>query len=391
MVLRYICGEECWQPNAAQATMIVDDPLLRKDYGFLNFARQLELMDQYNFHTSVAFIPYNCHRTSSATALLFRERPDRLSICFHGNDHTDAEFATSDPHLLTAMLHEAERRMHSHGKETGISCDRVMVFPQGKFSLAAIKALKAHNFCAAVNTEVGVADEPARLALADAISPSVLKYEGFPLFLRKYVRNFSSGDIAFNAFFGKPVFIVEHHEIFKNPEVLTDLIARINFLLPGIRWTNLQTALENSSIKRRSPDGSYRIRAYSSVCLVDNPADTTIEGCVEWPGQAGFCRENVGVEAQTGLASQAKGQSSAVCFTLAAGQSRKFSSVCHNEFGHFQVNHKVSSEVKTFLRRRFSELRDNHLSKTPRVLALAESLNRRLLKGPRSSHLAARD
>jgi len=41
---------------------------------------------------------------------MFRENPHRLSICFHGNDHTEAEFASNDPALLNGMLDIAEGR-----------------------------------------------------------------------------------------------------------------------------------------------------------------------------------------------------------------------------------------------------------------------------------------
>jgi hypothetical protein len=378
MVLRYIFGEECWQPSAPQATLIIDDPLLRKDYGFLNFERLLALTDQYDFHTSLAFIPRNYRRSSSATVKLFRERPDRLSICFHGNDHTGAEFASKDPNVLNAFLAEAERRIKSHGQRTGIVCDHVMVFPQGNFSLAAMKVLKARNFCGAVNTDAGAAGEPAELALADLMSPSVLKYAGFPLFLRKYVRDWTSEDIAFNVFFGKPVFIGEHHELFKTPEVLTGLVARINLLVPGIRWTNLQTAMENSFLRRRTANGDYRVRAYSTVCLVDNPTGAAIEGGVEWPARAGFSRDNSVGKAQTDSASRSDEVMAPVCFTLAAEESRKIYLVCRNEFGLSPANRKVSWNVKAFLRRRLSEFRDNSLRKSPRALALAQTLKRHL-------------
>jgi len=57
MFIQYAFREECWHPNQHHATVVIDDPLLRKDYGFLNYERVLALMDEYNFHTSIAFIP----------------------------------------------------------------------------------------------------------------------------------------------------------------------------------------------------------------------------------------------------------------------------------------------------------------------------------------------
>jgi hypothetical protein len=153
MFIRYAFRQECWHPNLHHATLIIDDPLLRKDYGFLNYEGLLALMDKYDFHTSIAFIPFNYRRNSPGITRMFRERPDRLSICFHGNDHTAAEFASRNAGLLNGMLTVAEERMDVHEKKTRIHCDHVMVFPQGNFSRDAMAALKAHNFSAAVNSD----------------------------------------------------------------------------------------------------------------------------------------------------------------------------------------------------------------------------------------------
>ena len=65
MALRYVAGDACWRPNSAQASIIIDDPLLRKSYGFLNFESLLRLADQHNFHAAIAFIPHNFRRNSS--------------------------------------------------------------------------------------------------------------------------------------------------------------------------------------------------------------------------------------------------------------------------------------------------------------------------------------
>ena len=150
-------------PNQPNGTLIIDDPLLRKNYGFLNYEHLLRLMDQHNFHTCVAFIPHNYLRNSPDITQIFRERSDRFSICFHGNDHTNAEFATKDACLLNSILTVAEERMEVHQKKTGIQCDRVMVFPQGRFSLNAMKVLKSHNFSAAVNSSPHTQEEHCRL------------------------------------------------------------------------------------------------------------------------------------------------------------------------------------------------------------------------------------
>src|SRR5207302_700503 len=90
MAIRAIIGDEAWRPATESASLVVDDPVLRENYGFLNFNALLTLMKQQRFHTSLAFIPHNFRRSSNAVIKMFRENPENLSLCFHGNDHTNA-------------------------------------------------------------------------------------------------------------------------------------------------------------------------------------------------------------------------------------------------------------------------------------------------------------
>ena len=164
------------------------------------------------------------------------------------------------------MLTVAEERMDVHQKKTGIQCDKVMVFPQGNFSQNAMDVLKAHNFRAAVNSGPFPRGEGTSvLLLRELIEPAIFKYGGFPLFLRKYVREITLQDIAFNLFFGKPVLIVEHHEIFKDPEEPDGVGITHYTLAPGILWSNLQTTVENSYLRRRTADGAVQVLAYSNA------------------------------------------------------------------------------------------------------------------------------
>ncbi len=381
MFIRYAFREQCWQPNQHHATLVIDDPLLRKDYGFLNYERVLALMDEYNFHTSIAFIPHNCRRNSSSITRMFRERPDRFSICFHGNDHTDAEFASKDSGLLNAMLTMAEERMEVHQKKTGIQCDHVMVFPQGNFSRNAMAALKAHNFSAAVNSgPYPRGEEHAGLTVSELMEPAILRYSGFALFLRKYVGEITLQDIAFNLFFGKPVLIVEHHEIFKDPEPLIQLVSRINAFAPEIRWSNLLTSVENSYLRRWTPDGTFHIRAYSSTGQIENASKNLLRCSVEWPGQGGIPAERVVLDGAPCPDVRTDDKGIRFSFDLPSEESRKFSVIYPNNFELSDANRRVPWKVKAFFRRRLSELRDNHLSKNPHLLSAAQTLQRSLLK-----------
>ncbi len=239
MALRHMFGEECWRPCEQHASVIIDDPLLRPTYGFLNFERLLELMKRDSFQTTVAFIPYNFRRNSRRITRMFRENAAYFGLCFHGNDHTGAEFASTDPVLLNTMLKIAEQRMDHHSKETGLDCDRVMVFPQGNFSVEAMAVLRSRNFDCAVNTVSHPRQQPVRLTLGEIAQPAVLRYGGFPLFLRRNSVDTQSSDIAFNLFFGRPTFIVEHHDAFRHPECLVDAVAglmRFHLQFVGPVW-----------------------------------------------------------------------------------------------------------------------------------------------------------
>ena len=378
MFIRYAFRDECWRPNQPHATLLIDDPLLRKNYGFLNFESLLGLMDEYNFHTTIAFIPHNWRRNSPKVIRLFQTRPDRYSICFHGNDHTAAEFAAKDTGLLNAMVTAAKERMDVHLKNTAIPCAKVMVFPQGKFSKNAMNVLKAQNFNAAANSGPYPLGEDVRFTLRENLEPAILKYGGFPLFLRKYVRKIELQDIAFNLFFGKPLLVVEHHEIFKDPESLTLLIRRIHALAPEIVWSNLETTVQNSYLKQWSPDGVLRIRAFSNTGSIKNTSDAIVRCCVQWPGCSEIPVEALLLDGVPVPVDESGNSDVQLTFDLPPAESRNFSVVYRDDFDLSHANRRLQWAAKVFFRRRLSEIRDNYLSKSSHLLSLAKAFQRRL-------------
>jgi hypothetical protein len=380
MALRAIFGEESWRPGKAHAAVIIDDPLLRRNYGFLNFESLLGLMRRHNFHTTIAFIPHNFRRSSSQITRLFRENPDRLAICFHGNDHTEAEFASTDLSRLNTMLQIAERRMKAHQDITGLECDRVMVFPQGNFSVEAMTALRSRNFDAAVNTVPHPRQDATRLTLGEIAQPAVLRYGGFPLFLRSESVQVQAVDVAFNLFFGKPVLIVEHHDVCRHPEVLSEVAARINSVAPDILWTSLTGAVRQALLQRRTADGARHILAYSNAVRVANDANSTGRYLIEWRS----ANQDVPVEqilqdgnACTSYVVDSEGVRVSIDLPLGSSQTL---SVIHRNPHQTLASLGVRHRARAFVRRRLSEVRDNYLSRTPQVLAAAKTLQRCFLQ-----------
>jgi hypothetical protein len=379
MALRHIFGEECWRPCKSHASIIIDDPLLRRDYGYLNFESLLRLTEEYNFHTTISFIPHNYRRNSARIVRMFRENAHRLSICFHGNDHTDAELASTDTALLNRILGIAEERMKVHEQVTGLHCDRVMVFPQDNYSVEAMEVLKSRNFHAASSSPNPVS-RPVPLRIADLAQPAVLRYGGTPLFIRNFIKDTESQDIAFNLFFGRPILIGEHHDTFKHPGSLLEVVQKINSIAPGISWSNLESVVDNSTLKRRRPDGTVQVRPYSSNVLIANDSASVERFSIEW-GQSGqfSAVEQVLRDGTRFPGAELDDTGIRVLAELPPGASQVFSVVYRND--HVVLgNPGFMWDAKVFLRRRLSEVRDNYLSKNHHVLTAAKTLQRRFLK-----------
>jgi hypothetical protein len=376
MALRYVAGEQCWRPCEPFAAVIIDDPLLQPTYGFLNFDKLLGLMKQHNFHTTIAFIPHNFKRSSPLTAKAFRDHPDRLAICFHGNDHTGAEFASSDSALLNTMLHVAEQRMDEHRKQSGLNCDRVMVFPQGRFSIEAMALLKAHNFDAAINTGARPMHSQAKLSLRELAQPAVLRFEGFPVFLRKYSKSVENADIAFNLFFGKPNFIVEHHDIFQDPGSLISAVLKINAAAPGVQWSSVGNAVSGSILRRRSHGGVLEIRGYARRIRISNSSDRRESFLIEW----NLPEQDTTFQGVLRNGAQAGGFELGDCVVrgrvnLEPGATETFSLVDRNPHRVLQ-SIGLRRRARAFVRRRLSEVRDNVVDKNPPLLAIVKTVKR---------------
>lgn len=376
MALRSIFGEHSWRPSGHYASFIIDDPLLRPTYGYFAFEPLLNLMREFNFATTVAFIPHNYRRNSTRVLRMFHENRDRLAICFHGNDHTSAELASTDVLRLNTMMRIAEARMDAHADATGVRCPRVMVFPQEKFSVECMQVLKSRNFVAAVNAGPHPAGCRAALTIGEFAQPAILRYGNFPLFLRHYVGYLKREDIAFNLFFGRPVLIVEHHDIFRRVEALIDAVLMINKIAPDIQWVSLETAVINSALRRRTTDGVYHLRAYSGTVRVANDQTVPRPVLVEWKHSAQCPRvEQVLQNRRPSHSYEIDDSGIRLCGVLGPRNCQTFSVLYRNGYSSLG-SLGLWWNTKAYLRRRLCELRDNRVSKNQFASVLARALQR---------------
>ncbi len=123
-------------------------------YGFLDIRELAKCVRETGAAASIAFIPWNHRRTAREVVSLFKQGWPQLSICVHGCDHTGSEFSTKTVSAAMPLVDLAYRRMAQLERETSLGFDRVMVFPQGRFSAEAMRALRASPMLSAVNTEL---------------------------------------------------------------------------------------------------------------------------------------------------------------------------------------------------------------------------------------------
>lgn len=262
MFLRGALGNRVWHNDHPRACFVIDDPLLKNRYGFLEYRRLLELMARKNFSACIAFIPWNYRRSSKEVAALVSSTYSLPFLCVHGCDHTSAEFAATDFELLRGKSQLALERMREHQRLSGVAFDDVMVFPQCHFSAETVRALKASDYLAGVNGAVCPSTMPEALALRDCLDVAVTQFADFPLFGRRYPRDLA--EFAFDLFMGKPALAVEHHGYFQNGyQALDTFVEGLNALDHRLEWTNLASICSRACLTRTVDRGDVHVRFYT--------------------------------------------------------------------------------------------------------------------------------
>lgn len=378
--LRTAFGPWCWTSPVTSATFIVDDPYLKKRYGFVRYETLATELARTGAALTVAFIPYNHRRSDLQTVSRLRSFPDRFSIAVHGCDHTGGEFQNVDAAWMAGTTACALERMEDHTRRTGMPFDNVMVFPQGRFSTTAIGALKSRGLFAAVNSTVWPRDwQAAPLTLRDLLDVAVTRYERFPIFVRHYPKDVF--DYAFDALFQKPVFAVEHHGFFRQGYGgLTDLVEELATIEPKVQWMPLGRAVASSCVIRKTGDDKFKLRQFAPCLRFQNPTAAPLTLSVEKPETEGL------VEAV--LVGSRK-----VPFEVKSGRLQYVVLLSASEELQAQVLYRPAPRVRRHpslkyrigaaARRRLSDLRDNHLSRSERLLAVANSA-KKLFTGRKS-------
>jgi hypothetical protein len=382
MYLKWAFRDVCWSNRETNACLIIDDPLLKPRYGFLNFGELSELMDERHFTTAIAFIPWNWRRTDRHTVALLRGRSDRFSLAVHGCDHTASEFATRSASQLDSKIMTAKQRMETFVQRTSLSYDRIMVFPQGRFSPETGRALKLNGFIAAVNTEISPWNNDGNeTKIRDLWDTAITKYGTFPIFTRRYI---SAGieNFAFDAILGKPCLIAAHHDVFKgHGRSLADFVERLNSLNWNLCWRPLGDALARSFKFLTRDDETIIIRMFSKSLVIENPTVSSRE--------AVFMKE----ESDPDRVRAVTFNQTPIDFHCDGGYLRFRAQLLPKETAQVRVTYVESEDlaaqggpdivykVRTRVRRHLCEFRDNYLSRSEFLSGNASRIRQRLRGG----------
>ena len=275
MFVKYSAGDRGWHTVQHYANLTIDDPWLREPYGHLNYRDLLHEMETHNFHTTIAFIPWNYARSEGDVVSLFRRHPDRFSVCIHGDNHDHKEFedlVSKSFKVQIAALQQSLARMQQFKALTGIPYDMVFVFPHSIGPEVILTKLKEYNFLATVNSGNVPMDRhrpsesefilrPVTVAFADF--PSIVRYPaGVPV---------SSGFLRISAFLGNPLLFYGHQDLFTNGIDAFDHIAdEVNDIEPDMRWRSLGDVVRHLYLIRASGERRFEILAFGRAISLTN-------------------------------------------------------------------------------------------------------------------------
>ena len=274
MLVRGLLGSRVWQPGQRSASLVIDDPLLKTRFGYLDYERLLQTMDRTGFATSIAFIPVNRQRTKQKTACLLARRNDRFSLCVHGWEHTGGEFGTPDVSRLRRVARLARESMEAHRRDTGMDFDDVMVFPQGVFSAEALGALREEGYLAAANSVPLASHDERPLSGAEVLGIAVRRYDDLPLFRRRYPN--ALHELVVDLFLGRPALIVMHPSDFKHGhDPIVRLVDRLNSLASPV-WCGLGRVAREAYVVRHVGSGRAHVVAISDQITLRNDLTSSV-------------------------------------------------------------------------------------------------------------------
>jgi hypothetical protein len=381
--VRYSAGERGWHSLHHYANFTIDDPWLRQPYGYVDYKGLLLEMERHNFHTTIAFIPWNYDRSEPQVISLFRNHADRFSIAIHGNNHDHKEFTDYESKPLAVQTNDLKQalvRMESFRARTGIPYDKVMIFPHSIGPLNTLGALKRYNYLATINSMNVPQDTANPSAPSFSLRPVTLSFAGFPSITRypvavpipKYL-------IAITQFLDNPLLLYGHSDFFASGIGAFDHIAdEVNELEPATEWRSLGEIVRHLYVLKLRDDSDYDVLAFSNNFCLENTAGRNSNFYVGKQEIGGQTIEFVSVDGSVYPYTLRKGQISLVV-AIPLGGTRCVAIQYANDLqsGSIDASH---DSFFVYLLREGSDFRDIYLAKSGVGLAAIRFYNEHRLK-----------
>jgi hypothetical protein len=278
-----------WQPPAARAALLFDDPNLHwPSYGFVKLAELGAHARAHSYHVALATVPLDAWFAHPTALRALRESQGAISLLVHGNDHDGGELgrlATEEQAISLAA--QALRRVGAFGRRTGVAVDRVMVPPHEACSQATLGGLRRCGFEAIAMTRPypWVEFEPhswlARPEDAGALAGwgPVELVEGVPVLLRHPIAGRSAAELTLRAFLDQPLILYGHHEdALGGPEALLEAVEEVNRVTPA-RWCSL-SEIAATSFETRQSGSQLSVRLLTRRARIEIPVgieEVTVE------------------------------------------------------------------------------------------------------------------
>jgi hypothetical protein len=367
LFLSYAAGDYGWHLDGHYANLTIDDAWLTRMYGHLAYAGLLVEMERHNFHTTIAFIPWNFDRSKTDVVALFLAHPDRFSVCIHGNDHDHQEFGDYSINSLKRQIADIKQgvaRMERFHTLTGIPYDRFMVFPHGVAPEATFAELRKYEFLGTANSSNVPTGAKAASDSVFLLRPYTATYAHFLSFLRyPATAAIPRLEIAIHSFLGNPLLFYGHESLFDNGINAFDPFAdHVNEIQPDTEWTSLGEIARHSHLIRRRSDSEFEVLMLSSEAELKNPTSRDAVFYVRREEDPSQVIRSFTVDG-TDSAFVRSGNTVTLRLVIPAGRVRRLRIAYQNDLDLSRENIRRRNDLRAYSLRLTSDFRDLYLSR----------------------------
>jgi hypothetical protein len=274
--LRQACAGRGWNPPPVRASLVIDDPNVRRPtYGRIDFRELARHAEEHDYHVAFAHVPADFRFFHRGTVRLL-ETTERLSLALHGNDHTFKELETLRSRAdADRVLAQALRRTRRFENKAGLRVARVMIPPHESCGAYAMQEMPRLGFEAVSLTRAfGYAgfglDSPygAPGDRAAGFGPADVTESGMPVIIRRLFHEHA--EVLLRAFLDQPIVLYGHEsDLHGGLGPLENAAAAIN-ALPAVAWSDLET-LSRSNYATRSDGDELHVQAFARRIRVAVP------------------------------------------------------------------------------------------------------------------------